>query len=115
MGVGPHRWVAVGGDSLFIRAAIQPQMQSPEKPHVRDIFTILLQHQFGRAEPSHPGRIYPASTACLLARVPQPAEGGASEMKYRFYATRDGVPLRLWMMGTNLYSGGQGGGWSRFS
>ena len=34
------------------------------------------------------------------------AEGGASEMKYRFYATRDGVPLRLWMMGTNLYSGG---------
>lgn len=32
-------------------------------------------------------------------------EGGVSEMKYRFYATRDGIPLRLWMMGTNLYSG----------
>ena len=40
------------------------------------------------------------------------AEGGASEMKYRFYATRDGVPLRLWMMGTNLYSGAAAGvGW----
>ena len=29
-------------------------------------------------------------------------------MKYRFYVTRQGAPLRLWMMGTNLYSGGCG-------
>ncbi|EFN58071.1 hypothetical protein CHLNCDRAFT_142355 [Chlorella variabilis] len=28
--------------------------------------------------------------------------GGVSDMRYRFYVTRDGVPLRLWMMGTNL-------------
>ena len=54
-------------------------------------------------EPTHP-----AAPACLCLL---PAEGGISEMKYRFYVTRQGAPLRLWMMGTNLYSGGcEGGG-----
>ncbi|KAI3428334.1 hypothetical protein D9Q98_006714 [Chlorella vulgaris] len=32
--------------------------------------------------------------------------GGTSEMRYRFYVTREGAPLRLWMRGTNLYTGG---------
>ncbi|PSC69765.1 Counting factor associated D [Micractinium conductrix] len=33
-------------------------------------------------------------------------EGGLSQMTYKFYVTREGAPLRLWMLGTNLYSGG---------
>ena len=57
-------------------------------------------------EPTHP-----AAPACLCLL---PAEGGISEMKYRFYVTRQGAPLRLWMMGTNLYSGGCEGGGPRF-
>lgn len=32
-------------------------------------------------------------------------------MRYRFYVTRDGVPLRLWMLGTNLYTGDWVAGW----
>ena len=28
------------------------------------------------------------------------------DMRYRFFVTSDGTPLRLWMMGANLYSGG---------
>ena len=38
------------------------------------------------------------------------AEGGLSQMTYKFYVTREGAPLRLWMLGTNLYSGVQHGG-----